>query len=199
MTTLTLAAAGQPQSPAHRALYYGLLAVLGSVAIGIAAQVQIPFFPVPMTLQTLAVLIVGGAFGARLGAATVLLYIAEGVAGIPLFAGGKAGLIVLAGPTGGYLCGFVLAAALVGWLAERGFDRKASTMLVATFLGAAIVYIPGIAWLASWLMQTKAMDAGTAFQAALAGGLYPFILGDVVKAALAGLAFPAAWTMLKSR
>lgn len=199
MTTSTLAAIGRPQSPAQRALYYGLLAIVGSAAIGLSAQVQIPFYPVPMTLQTLAVLIVGGALGARLGAATVLLYIVEGVAGIPLFAGGKAGLAVLAGPTGGYLWGFVLAAALVGWLAERGFDRKGSTMLVATFLGAAILYVPGIAWLASWLMQTKAMDAGTAFQAALAGGLYPFILGDIVKAALAGLAFPAAWTMLKAR
>src|SRR5215210_4150095 len=80
MTTSTLAAIGRPQSPAHRALYYCLLAVLGSVAIGVAAQFQIPFYPAPVTLQTLAVLIVGGAFGARLGAATVLLYIVEGVA-----------------------------------------------------------------------------------------------------------------------
>jgi biotin transport system substrate-specific component len=199
MTTPTFAAIGRPHSPAHRALYYGLLAVLGSVAIGVAAQFQIPFYPVPVTLQTLAVLIVGGAFGARLGAATVLLYIVEGVAGIPLFAGGTAGPAVLAGPTGGYLWGFVVAAALVGWLAERGFDRKASTMLIATFLGAAILYVPGIAWLTSWLMQTKTMEFGTALQAALVGGLYPFILGDVVKAAIAGLGFPAAWTMVKPR
>jgi biotin transport system substrate-specific component len=193
---LTLAGLGLPQSAVHRAIYYLLLAILGSVAIGVAAQVQVPFYPVPMTLQTLAVLIVGGAYGWRLGAATVLLYIAGGAAGIPLFHGGTAGLGVLAGPTGGYLWGFVIAAGIVGWLAERGFDRHPGRMLIATLLGGAILYIPGILWLTLWLMQAKTMYAGAAFDAALAGGLYPFIFGDLLKAALAAMAFPAAWTLL---
>jgi len=193
---ITLAGLGQPASGAARAAYYGLLAILGSAAIGLAAQFQVPFYPVPMTLQTLAVLIVGGAFGARLGAATVLLYIAEGAAGIPIFAGGAAGLAVLTGPTGGYLWGFAIAAGLVGWLAERGFDRHAGKMLIATLLGGAVLYIPGLAWLTLWLMQIKALDASTALQAALSGGLYPFVLGDLVKAALAAMAFPAAWMLV---
>ena len=193
---LTLAGLGRPESGIGRAIYFPLLAILGSVAIGAAAQFQVPFYPVPMTLQTLAVLIVGGAFGWRLGAATVLLYLLEGAAGIPFFAGGAAGPAVLIGPTGGYLWGFVIQAALVGWLAERGFDRSAGKMLIATLLGGAILYIPGIFWLTLWIMQAKTMYAPQAFEAALAGGLYPFVLGDIVKAALAAMSFPAAWMLL---
>ena len=103
---------------------------------------------------------------------------------------------MLIGPTGGYLWGFIIQAALVGWLAERGFDRSAGKMLIATLLGGAILYIPGIFWLTLWIMQAKTMYAPQAFEAALAAGLYPFVLGDIVKAALAAMSFPAAWMLL---
>jgi biotin transport system substrate-specific component len=193
---ITLAGLAQPSAGAARAVYYGLLALLGSVVIAISAQFQVPFYPVPMTLQTLAILIVGGAYGSRLGAATVLLYIAEGAAGLPVFHGGTGGLAVVTGPTGGYFWGFAVAAGLVGWLSERGFDRHAGRMLIATLLGAAVLYIPGLAWLTLWLMQIKMLDPSAAINAALASGLYPFILGDLVKAALAAMAFPAAWMLI---
>ena len=129
----------------------------------------------------------------------MLLYILEGAAGIPFFAGGAAGPAVLAGPTGGYLWGFVVAAALVGFLAQRGFDRHAGKMLLATLAGGIILYIPGILWLTLWIMQAKTMHASAVFEAALAAGLYPFILGDLVKAGLAAMAFPAAWMLFDNK
>ncbi|MCB1835617.1 MAG: biotin transporter BioY, partial [Geminicoccaceae bacterium] len=119
------------------------LAVLGSLALWVSAKVQIPFYPVPMTMQTFAVLVIGMAFGWRLGAATVLLYLAEGALGLPVFAGTPErgiGLAYMAGPTGGFLAGFVVAAALVGMLAHRGWDRRLSTTLVAMVLGTAVIF-----------------------------------------------------------
>lgn len=163
------------------------LAFLGSAVVALAAQVNVPMVPVPMTLQTLAVLAIGGAYGARLGAATLALYALEGAIGLPVFAEMKAGMAVLTGPTGGYIIGFILAAGLVGWLAERGWDRSILKMFAAMMLGAVVLYIPGLAWLhqfTSGLSQTYEW------------GLGPFIVGDLVKAALAALGFPAAWHLL---
>jgi len=163
------------------------LAFLGSAIVAIAAQVNVPMVPVPMTLQTLAVLAIGGAYGARLGAATLALYALEGAIGFPVFAEMKAGLAVLMGPTGGFIIGFILAAGLVGWLAERGWDRNILKMFAAMMAGAVILYIPGLAWLHQFtngLAQTYEW------------GLAPFILGDLVKAALAAFCFPAAWHLL---
>ncbi len=152
-----------------------LLAVLGSLFIAICAQIQIDLPLVPVTLQTFAVLAVGAAFGMRLGAATVALYVLEGTLGLPVFAGFAAGPAVLMGPTGGYLIGFILAAALVGWFAERGFDRRVLTMFGVMVLGAAVLYIPGLLWLAKFTGYDKVLELG----------LYPFLWGDLLKAALA--------------
>jgi biotin transport system substrate-specific component len=110
-------------SAEFRFLRLVLLAVLGALLLTVAAYIKVPFWPVPLTMQTFVVLVVGAAYGARLGAATVTLYLAEGAAGLPVFAGGG-GLAYMAGPTGGYLVGFLAAAAVIGWLAERGFDRR---------------------------------------------------------------------------
>lgn len=164
-----------------------VLAVIGSLLVAGAAQIQIPMLPVPMTLQTLAVLAIGGAYGARLGASTVALYVAEGAVGLPVFAGFKAGLAILAGPTGGYLLGFVLAAGVVGHLAQKGWDRNAFTTFAAMMIGAALIYVPGLAWLYTFMGSI----GGT-----LSAGLYPFVLADVLKAVLAAVAFPAAWLAL---
>ncbi len=171
-----------------------LLAVCGSLLVAAAAQVSIPMFPVPMTLQTLAVLGVGAAYGARLGAATLVLYAIEGLVGLPFFAGGQAGLfkegVIIS--SGGYIIGFVLAAALAGWLAEKGWAKNPLKMALGAVLGGAALYVPGLIWLAVWAAKTKGMDASAAIQASIAWGLTPFVLGDIIKAVVAGLSVSSA-------
>ena len=133
------------------------LAFCGTLVLAVSAKVQVPFYPVPMTLQTLAVLALGAAFGARLAAATVALYLGEGLVGLPVFAGALAGPAYMAGPTGGYLAGFLVAAALVGWLAERGWDRAWPPPLAAMTLGHAVIFACGFAWLALALGADKGL------------------------------------------
>ncbi len=178
------------------------LAVLGSIFVALAAQISVPMFPVPMTLQTLAVLAVGGAYGARLGAATLALYAIEGAIGLPVFANFQAGLFLPTGeilPTGGYVIGFILSAGLVGHLVERGWGNSFVKLLGAMLLGAVLLYVPGLIWLATWLSVVKGMEAAMALSAAVSGGLLPFLPGDIVKAVLAALAFPAAFSLLGSK
>lgn len=176
-----------------------LLAVLGSALVALAAQVSIPMLPVPMTLQTLAVLAVGGAYGARLGAGTLALYALEGAVGLPIFANFQAGLFLPTGEiiaTGGYIIGFIVAAGLVGYLVERGWGASVLKLCAAMLLGAAVLYIPGLIWLAAWLGIMKGMDAASAVTVAVSSGMIPFIPGDIIKAVLAALAFPAAFSLL---
>jgi biotin transport system substrate-specific component len=179
-----------PVASSNHLLRAALLAILGSALVAVCAQVNVPMVPVPMTLQTLAVLTIGGAYGSRLGAATLALYALEGAVGLPVFAQFKAGPAILMGPTGGYIVGFIAAAGLVGFLAERGFDRNVVKMFAAMLLGAAVLYVPGLAWLSTFV---------GGFDKAVEYGLTPFITGDLVKAALAALAFPAAWHLLSRR
>ena len=179
-----------------------LLAILGSAVVAIAAQVSVPMLPVPMTLQTLAVLAVGGAYGARLGAITLALYALEGAAGLPVFANFQAGLFLPTGEiiaTGGYIIGFILAAGLVGYLVEKGWGGNILKLCAAMLIGAAVVYIPGLIWLVGWLGVMKGMDAMSAIAVAFTSGMLPFILGDIIKAVLAALAFPAAFSLLRRR
>ena len=163
------------------------------MALWISAKIQVPFYPVPITMQTFVVLMAGMAFGWRLGAATILLYLAEGALGLPVFAGTPEkgiGLAYMAGPTGGYLLGFVLAAALVGWLAERGFDRNVMLTAIAMLLGNAIIYIPGLLWLGAVVGWDKPV---------LEWGLLPFLFGDTAKLILAALLMPALWKLVGAR
>jgi len=163
-----------------------VLAVLGSLLVAAAAQVNVPMLPVPMTLQSLAVLMVGAAYGSRLGAATLALYALEGAIGLPVFAGFKSGFMLA---SFGYVLGFIAAAWVVGYLAERGWDKSMPKMFAAMLLGAAVLYVPGLIWLAAWIGWDKAIQVG----------LLPFLVGDVVKAAVAALGFPAAWALLGRR
>lgn len=164
-----------------------VLVVGGSLVVAAAAHISVPMLPVPMTLQTLAVLVVGAALGSRLGAAALTLYAMDGAAGLPVFAPTPDGYPGIMGPTGGYVLGFILAAALVGWLAERGWDKSLPRMALAMVLGAAVLYVPGLAWLSTFVGGLgKAVEFG----------LTPFVLGDAVKAAIATLAVPAAWKLL---
>jgi biotin transport system substrate-specific component len=179
-----------------------LLALLGSAIVALAAQVSVPMLPVPMTLQTLAVLAVGAAYGARLGAITLALYAIEGAVGLPVFANFQAGLFLPTGEilaTGGFIIGFILAAGLVGHLVEKGWGASVFKLCGAMLLGAALVYVPGLIWLVGWLIVMKGMDGSSAIAVAFASGLLPFILGDIIKAVLAALAFPAAFSLLGRR
>ncbi len=167
-----------------------MLAVAGSIALWISAKVQVPFLPVPMTLQTLVVLIIGMAYGWRLGAATIALYLAQGAAGLPVFAGTPEkgiGLAYMVGPTGGFLIGFVLAAIAVGYLAERGWDRNIVSTAGAMLIGNALIYIPGLFWLSTLTGWDKAIEFG----------IKPFLLGDLFKLVLAALFMPLIWNTVK--
>ncbi|GAB4351854.1 MAG: biotin transporter BioY [Kiloniellaceae bacterium] len=170
-----------------------LLAVVGSLLLYASAKVQVPFYPVPITMQTFAVLVIGMAYGWRLGGATVALYLAQGALGLPVFAGTPEkglGLAYMAGPTGGYLLGFLLAAVAVGWLAGRGWDRSVARTLAAMTLGTAIIFVPGVLYLGALIGWDKPV---------LEFGLYPFLWGAVFKIGLAAAVLPLAWKAVSRR
>ena len=151
--------------------------------------INLPFSPVPITGQTFGVLLVAMALGRVRGTAVVLAYLAEGAAGLPVFAGGKAGLAALMGPTGGYLLGFLAAAWVVGFLADRGWDRGYVRSVVAMTIGTAVIFACG-------LTQLSLFVPG---ETLLAMGLYPFVAGAIVKIALASVLLPSIWKFLGSR
>lgn len=186
----TLADVVVPRPSAVRPTYLrDALLILGfSLVNALAAQVEVrlPFTPVPITGQTFAVLLTGLLLGGRLGALALIAYLAEGLIGLPFFAGGKSGIAYALGPTGGYLLGFVISAYVVGRLAERGWDRRVWTALLAMIAGNLIIYAAGL----SWLVQFVGPDR------VLALGLLPFLLGDALKIVLAALALPAGWKLL---
>src|SRR5579885_1162947 len=159
-----------------------------SLFTALCAQVSfyLPFTPVPVTLQTLAVLLTGAALGSKRGALAMLAYLAEGSAHLPFFAGGESGFPLL---TGGYLVGFVLAAFVVGWLCERGLDRSLLTSALAMLPGSVIIYLVG----ATWLGVALHANAATA----IAYGVTPFLIGDLLKLIAATLLLPAAWGLVR--
>jgi biotin transport system substrate-specific component len=163
------------------------LVVGGAALTAIAAQIQIPMWPVPMTMQTLAVLLVGAALGAKRGALSLSLYLALGAAGLPVFASAKSLTGVI--PTAGYLVGFVAAAALVGFLASRGFSATPLKVAASFALGSVVIYGFGTAG----LMLALGLD----FNSAIAAGIIPFLIGDVLKAAAAAALLPLAWKLTK--
>ena len=166
---------------------------VGSAALAISAQLQVPMWPVPITAQTLVVLLLGFVLGPKLAMATVLAYLGEGALGLPVFAGLTGGAATLVGPTGGYLWGFVLAASLTGALAQRGWHRSAPLVAAAMVLGNLVIYAVGASYLTTWLhfMAADTLAWGNAVKAAWTGGVYPFLIGDAVKIALAMAALPA--------
>ena len=173
----------------------------GSLFIAVAAQVNVPMYPVPMTLQTLAIMLVGLTFGSRLGALTVVAYLVEGAIGLPVFANAMNGAAFF-GPTAGFLVGFVGLAWLVGFAAEKGLAKGVLGTAVAGIAASALLYIPGIAWPMS-LANLSGIEAGwigrefgayywTYFMA-------PFLIGDAVKAILAALIISGGWKALSRK
>lgn len=182
--------AGAPARASAGTLLFheAILVLAGSALIAASAwiAVPLPFSPVPVTAQTFAVLLVGSVLGARRGTAAAIAYLGEGSLGLPVFAGGSGGAHVLAGPTGGYLAGFVAGAWLCGYLAERGWDRRVFTTVVSMVLGNAAILAPGLLWLSRFV--------GT--ERVLALGLVPFLPGDVVKIASAAVILPLGWRLI---
>lgn len=168
-----------------------LLIALGTALMALSAKVNLPLPYVPMTLQTLVVLMIGAAYGWRLGSATMLAYLAEGAMGLPVFAGPVGGIAPLVGPTAGYLFGFVGAAFVTGWLAERGWDRSVALLFAAMALGHIVILVAGFGWLAFGL----GLGAAKAWQV----GLAPFIAASLVKNALGATLVPAARRIVDRR
>jgi biotin transporter BioY len=171
------------------ALVKDILLVLSfTLLTAISAKIKIEIGPVPITGQTFAVLLSGALLGAKRGALSQIFYLFGGLAGIPWFARGG-GIAYLMSPTFGYIVGFVLAAFVVGFLCERGFDRKIETAILAMLLGNILIYFPGLLWLAKFVGWEKV----------LAVGLYPFIIGDAIKLLLAASFLPLGWKLIKAK
>jgi biotin transport system substrate-specific component len=177
--------------PRSGLLVDALLVLGGAAFVGLCAQVsyQPHFTPVPYTLQTFSVLLVGAAYGAMLGAASLSLYLILGIAGVPLFAEHKHGWDVFSGATGGYIVGFVAAAALTGYLAGRGWDKRFATSVTLMLTGSIVIYACGAVWLHHWLHAS--------WNTTLSDGVYYFVPGDLVKLYLAAAALPAAWQLVR--
>jgi len=168
-----------------------LLVVAGAGLVALCAQIEIPlgFTPVPISGQTFAVLLVGASLGPLLGASSLLLYFCVGLMGAPVYSGGDGGWDIVHGATGGYLVGFIVAAALAGWLAQRRWDRHFNSAVAAMLSGSVVVYLFGLPWLAK--------EIGTGLEGTLEAGLYPFVIGDLIKLYLAGMLLPGAWKLVK--
>ncbi len=167
------------------------LVIAGIALLALSAKLAVPMWPVPVTMGTFAVLSIGAAYGARLGLVTILGYMALGAVGFDVFAGSSAernGLGYMLGGTGGYLMGYVLATAALGWFATRGWDRSAGRMALAMLVGNALIYIPGVLWL-------NAMPYAESWAWTIQNGLTPFLIGDALKLALAAVLFPALWSL----
>ena len=168
------------------------LAVLGTLLLTLSAKTKVVLGPVDMSLQTLVVLLIAAGFGMRLGVATLLLYMAEGAAGLAVFQSTPEkglGIAYMLGSTGGYLAGFVVMAAIVGWAADRGFDRNPIKLFGVMLAADAIMLAMGFAWLATLIGAEKAW----------AFGVVPFIVPDLIKVALAAAVVPAVWSLLPKR
>jgi biotin transport system substrate-specific component len=177
--------------PRSGLLVDALLVVAGATLVALSAQVSIPlpFTPVPITGQTFAVVLVGSSLGAVLGFSSLLLYWLVGIAGAPVYAEQSHGWDTFMGPTGGYLIGFMLAALVTGFLAEKRWDRRFRSSLSAMLMGNVLIYLCGLPWLAA--------EINTNLEETLEAGLYPFVVGDVLKLYLAGALLPLAWSAVR--
>jgi biotin transport system substrate-specific component len=192
MAGLTVADLGRPSERRLAHLYDAALVVGGSIVIALCAQIAIGY-PVPITGQTFAVLMVAAMLGSRRGTLCILTYLAEGLLGLPVFAQGKGGLVAFLGPTGGYLVGFVFAVCIVGALSERTWDRRMLTTIATMVLGNVVIYVCGLAWLLCLVHLFAKPLAGSV----LAAGLYPFLVGDVLKIILAAILLPSGWKIIR--
>ncbi|MDQ1128430.1 biotin transporter BioY [Microbacterium sp. SORGH_AS_0888] len=192
--------------PSSRALALAVdagVVVAGTIFVALLAQVTIPLPIVPITGQTLAVLVVGASLGAVRAASALLLYAFVGVVGLPVFSEGASGPGVLFGSTGGFIVGFIVSAALVGWMSERQWDRRFVKALVTFVVGTVVTFAVGLPWLFVWFSAIgaetyTAWGYATALQGTIESGLLPFILPGVVKAVIAAALIPGAWALVRA-
>jgi len=180
-----------PTEGAARRVKDVALVLAGIAALTLAAKIRVPMWPVPITMQTFAVLAIGTAFGLRLGLTTILGYLALGALGLTVFTGEGAGLGYMLGSTGGYMLGFVIAAIAMSALARRGWDRSALGMAGAMLIGTAIIYAFGLGWM------THLFGAEHGFAWVVEKGLLPFLPGDALKLVLAALVVPGLWKLAR--
>lgn len=179
-----------PESGVARYAALGLIAVAGTLLLTLSAKTKVVLGPVDLSLQTLAVLVIAATFGFRLGLATLMLYMAEGAIGLPVFQSTPEkgiGIAYMLGTTGGFLAGFVVMATIVGWAADRGWDRNPFKLFGAMLVAEAVMMAMGFAWLATIIGVDKSWQFGVA----------PFLLPDLIKVALAAAIVPAAWSLVR--
>lgn len=187
---------GRPSTRARALALDATLVLTGALTVAVLAQVEVPLWPVPITGQTLGVIVVGAALGARRGALSLLSYLGLGLAGLPVFAGLSGGLASVAKPSFGFIIGFVFAAFVAGWFAERSWDRRPA-LAFAGFVAASVVpFLVGVPYMA--FILNNVLGLGYGLGDVLAVGVLPFIVGGVVKAALAAAIVPAAWALVRA-
>ncbi|RWI22021.1 biotin transporter BioY [Mesorhizobium sp.] len=190
IATTPLVSLALPEKGAARLATQLLLAIVGTLLLTLSAKTRVLLGPVDISMQTLAVFLIAAAFGMRLGVATLLLYMAEGAIGLPVFQGTPEkgiGIAYMLGSTGGYLFGFVVMAAIVGWAADRGWDRHPVKLFNAMLVAEIVMMAMGFAWLALLIGPEKSWQFG----------VVPFIVGDLIKVGLAASLVPAVWSLLK--
>ncbi len=190
VTNKVLADAIGPRAGAQQWVKQAALVCLGIAVLAVAAKIKVPMWPVPITMGTFAVLTLGAAYGPRLGLVTIMGYMIIGALGFDVFAGSGAeasGLTYMMGGTGGYLVGYVLATLALGWFAKAGWDRSAGRMALAMLAGNVLIYVPGLIWLGMLYGWDKPI---------LQWGLTPFLIGDVLKLALAAALLPMLWKLV---
>lgn len=197
-TPNTLLGVFQPKGDAARLAANLSTVVLGTLLITICAKINVPVWPVPVTLQGFAIAALSAAFGLRIGVATVALYLLEGVFGLPVFATGG-GLAYLVGPTGGFLLGFLAMAAIIGYAADTGASGKPLRLFLAMLLADAVLLVMGFVWLLALSGSAGWIDQNNVVASAFAGAIQPFIVWDVLKMALAALTVTGAWNFLAKR
>jgi len=169
----------------ERVIRHIVLMITGSALIALCAQIYIPLYPIPITMQTFAVFLIGLTYGWRLGGTTIVLYLVLGAFGLPVFASGGLGMAVFKGPSAGFLFGFLPAAIACGWFAERGFDRSYVKLLVSLLIGNILLYVLGLFWLGYFFIGWE--------KTLLEKGLFPFVLGDLIKIFLVVILLPSVW------
>ena len=197
-TPNTLLGVFQPKGDAARLASNLATVVLGTLLITICAKINVPVWPVPVTLQGFAIAALSAAFGLRIGVATVALYLLEGAFGLPVFATGG-GLPYLVGPTGGFLIGFLVMAAIIGYAADKGASGKPLTLFAAMVAADAVLLVLGFAWLLTLSGNAGWIDQNNVVASAFAGAIQPFVIWDILKMALAALTVTGAWNILAKR
>jgi len=197
-TPNTLLGIFQPKGDVAKLAINGAIVVLGTLLITAAAKINVPVWPVPVTLQSFAIAALAATFGMRIGVATVALYLLQGAMGLPVFAGGG-GAVYLLGPTGGFLVGFLVQAGIIGYAADRGASSRPFTLFGAMLVATAVLYAFGFAWLVAMSGAAQWVDQTNVVASAFAKAVQPFIVWDVLKMAFAALTVSGLWGLFASK